>query len=84
MAVCIIKGIPYELISAVSSRTRVGINTKQIPKGKSKEYVADWLEITFGIKVDEDNVADGILLAICGLIEGCEFKKMKTKKKRKK
>jgi hypothetical protein len=84
LANCIIKKIPYELISAVSSRSRVGINTKLIPKGQSKEYVANWLKEMFGLELDEDNVADGILLAICGLIEGCEFKKLKSKKKRKK
>jgi len=84
MAQCINKNLNFELIGPVSARSKVGINQKKIPKGKSKEYVAEWLKSTLGIEMKENNVADAIILALCGLIEGCEFKKMKTKKKRKK
>ena len=84
MAQCINKKLAFELIGPVSARSKVGINQKKIPKGKSKEYVKEWLGTTLGIEMKENNVADSIVLALCGLIEGCEFKKMKTKKKAKK
>jgi len=83
MAQCINKNIPFELIGPVSARSKVGINQRKIPKGKSKEYIKEWLQITLGVKMEENNVADAIILALCGLIEGCQFKKMKTKKKKK-
>ena len=84
MAQAINKNLNFELIGPVSARSKVGINQKKIPKGKSKEYVADWLRTTLEIDMKENNVADAIVLALCGLIEGCEFKKMKRKKKSKK
>lgn len=82
MAQCLNKKIPFELIAPVSARSKVGINQKKIPKGKSKEYIAEWLATILDIKMEENNVADAIILALCGLIEGCTFKKMKKKTKR--
>ena len=75
MAQCLNKNIPFELIGPVSARSKVGINQKKIPKGKSKEYIKEWLRLNLGIKMTENNVADAIILALWGLIEGCEFKK---------
>lgn len=84
LAQAISKGKHYEIISAISSRSRVGINTKKIPKGESKDYIGKWMEDILGCEIDENNAVDGILLSLVGLIEDCQFKKLKKKKKVKK
>jgi len=82
LAQAISKGKYYEIISAISSRSKIGINIKKIPKGESKIYIKEWMENILGIKIDEDNVVDGILLALVGLCEDTVYtKKAKTKKK---
>ena len=82
---CIKKGIPYELISAVSCRAKLGINTRSFGKGKSKEAVAHWLKTQLNIELNDDDASDAICLALCGIFDSFDFKpKPKAKKKRKK
>jgi Holliday junction resolvasome RuvABC endonuclease subunit len=47
---CIKKEIPFEIISAVSARARLKINTRQYGKGKSKLAVSHWLKSSLGIE----------------------------------
>jgi len=96
MACAINKGISFATIGASSSRAKLFTLDRKKYKGKPKEAVADYLK-SIGIEIDEDNCADGVILALLGIIEGMDFrsateiakekkaiKKLKTKKKRKK
>lgn len=96
MACAINKNIPFETIGASSSRAKLFTLDRKKYKGKPKEAVADYLK-SIGIEIDEDNCADGVILALLGIIEGMDFrsateiakekkaiKKMKTKKKKSK
>ena len=96
MAQAINNNIPFETIGASSSRAKLFTLDRKKYKGKPKEAVADYLK-SIGVEIDEDNCADGVILALLGIIEGMDFrtateiakekkaiKKMKTKKKRKK
>ena len=79
--------IEFKIIGAKSARSKLfKMDTKKY-KGKSKEAVKDYLT-SIGIEIDEDNCADGILLALLGIIEGMSFlpktvKKTKKRRKRK-
>jgi len=75
--------IHFETIGAVSARAKLGINTRKYP-GKAKKAVKMWLKETLDLKLDEDNCADGIVLALLGIIEGIDFKPKTKKRKRKK
>lgn len=81
---CIRKNINYETISAVSCRAKLGINTKKFGKGKSKLAVSDWLKNNLNIKLDDEDASDAVCLAICGLLEGLDFRSEKDIKKDKK
>jgi Holliday junction resolvasome RuvABC endonuclease subunit len=96
MAQAINNNISFETIGASSSRAKLFTLDRKKYKGKPKEAVADYLK-SIGIEIDEDNCADGVILALLGIIEGMDFrsateiakekkaiKKMKTKKKRNK
>lgn len=82
MAHTIENQIHFECIKAVSARAKLKINTRSY-KGKPKKAVADWLKNNLELELDEDNCADGVVLALLGIIEGLDFKPKTVKKKRK-
>ncbi len=91
MARCIEKKIPFQFLSAISARANLGIKTKKdkdgnkIPKGHTKEVVANWLKEEFGFEIDQNDIADALVLVLNGLCEDTVYtKKAKTKKKVKK
>ena len=73
MACAINKNIPFETIGASSSRAKLFTLDKKLYKGKPKEAVANYLK-SLGIEIDEDNCADGVILALLGVIEGMDFR----------
>ena len=91
MAQAINNEVPFATIGASSSRAKLFTLDRKKYKGKPKEAVADYLK-SIGIEIDEDNCADGVILALLGIIEGMDFrsnaeiaksKKCKLKKKAK-
>jgi Holliday junction resolvasome RuvABC endonuclease subunit len=96
MACAINKSVNFATIGASSSRAKLFTLDRKKYKGKPKEAVADYLK-SIGIEIDEDNCADGVILALLGIIDGMDFrsateitkekkaiKKLKKKLKRKK
>jgi Holliday junction resolvasome RuvABC endonuclease subunit len=96
MACAINKSVNFATIGASSSRAKLFVLDRKKYKGKPKEAVADYLK-SIGIEIDEDNCADGVILALLGIIDGMDFrsateitkekkaiKKLKKKLKRKK
>ena len=75
--------IEFKIIGAKSARSKLFKMDTKLYKGRAKEAVKDYLT-TVGIEIDEDNCADGILLALLGIIEGTDFKPKTVNKKRKK
>jgi Holliday junction resolvasome RuvABC endonuclease subunit len=73
MACAINKNIPFETIGASSSRAKLFTLDRKKYKGKPKEAVANYLK-SIGIEIDEDNCADGVILALLGIIEGMDFR----------
>lgn len=71
------KKIPWHLIRAVSARALLKIDARKFGKGKSKESVAYWLETKLGIKLDDPDISDAIVLAIVALCEGVNYEKNK-------
>jgi Holliday junction resolvasome RuvABC endonuclease subunit len=65
--------IHFETIGASSSRAKLFTLDKKLYKGKPKEAVANYLK-SLGIEIDEDNCADGVILALLGVIEGMDFR----------
>ena len=74
------KDIPYETISAVSARAKFKIDTKKCGKGKSKDAVAMWVK-NLGIKMTDNNIVDGLVLALCGICDGLDFRSQKQIRK---
>ena len=73
---CIKKKIPYELISALSCRSRLGIKTTAkagYGKGQSKKAVADWLKNNLDISLNDEDASDAVCLALLGILEGVKF-----------
>lgn len=87
IAECIKKEIDYELISAVTCRAKFNIVTTKkagYGRGMAKKAVSDWLENKLNIKVDDEDISDAIILALCGLIKDFDFEaKAKAKGKKK-
>lgn len=81
MAHAINNEVHFETISAVSARAKLKINTRAY-KGKSKVAVKKWLKETLNLDIKEDNCADGIVLALLGIIEDMNFAPKTKKKKR--
>lgn len=81
MCIAIQKGIPYELIAASPARSRLEI--PKPPKGKSKSFIAKWLKKKLDITVDDDDIADSIILALLGIIDGIDFRSKAAIKKAK-
>jgi hypothetical protein len=68
------RGLNYELISAKSARAKFfKIDYKKYGKGKSKLAVADWIK-SLDIKITDNNIADGFILALLGMCEGMDFR----------
>ena len=83
IAQCLNKKINFKLISATSARSKFFVLNSRIYKGRTKQAVLDYLR-TIGIETYDTDVADAIILALCGICEGIDFKpKTKKKKKRK-
>jgi Holliday junction resolvasome RuvABC endonuclease subunit len=73
IAQAINNNILFKTIGASSARAKLFKLDKKAYKGRSKEAVADYLK-SIGIEIDEDNCADGVILAILGIIDGLDFR----------
>lgn len=75
IGLCIEKKIPWHLIRAVSARSILKIDARRLGKGKSKEAVALWLKEKLGLKLDDPDISDAIVLALLGVLEGIKYEK---------
>jgi Holliday junction resolvasome RuvABC endonuclease subunit len=68
-AVCVLKNITnIRFVQANSARRQVMPNIKI----KDKKDIMKWIKDNLGIKMFDDNIADAIILALCGLkMEEC-------------
>jgi len=73
MAQAINNDVHFETIGAKSSRAKFFKLDSKKYKGKTKQAVADYLK-GIGIKIDEDNCADGVILALLGVCEDIDFR----------
>jgi len=80
MAHAIEKNVHFETIGASSARSKLFTLDRKKYKGKTKQAVADYLK-SIGIKIDEDNCADGIILALLGIIVDMDFRSQSAIKK---
>ena len=76
MAQAINNEVHFETIGAKSARAKFFKLDSKKYKGKTKKAVADYL-ISLGIKIDEDNCADGVILALLGVCEDIDFRTKK-------
>jgi hypothetical protein len=83
ISACIRKDIKFETISATSARSKFQIDVKKYGKGKSKQAVADWVK-NLDIVLGDNNIVDGFILALLGLIENQDFRSQKDIKEDKK
>jgi Holliday junction resolvasome RuvABC endonuclease subunit len=56
-------------ISPISVRCKVGFKKDSKSKIKLKEQIKNWIEDKFDLIIDNDNLADGFILALQGVIE---------------
>lgn len=82
------KKIPWERIGASSARAKLKIDSRKFGSGKSKESVAWWLETKLGIKLDDPDISDAIVLCLLGICQDLDFRSQveiaKAKKREKK
>jgi len=86
IAQCINKKIDFKLISALSARSKFFKLDSKKYKGRTKEAVGDYLK-TIGIETEDNDVNDAIILGLCGICDGIDFrskKEISKSKKRKK
>ena len=81
IAECIKKDINYEIISAVSAKSKLKIDTMRFGAGKAKEAVGWWLKNVLGINLTDNNIQDACVLSILGICDGLDFKPNTVKKK---
>jgi len=72
--------VSFETIGARSARAKLFKIDYKKYKGRTKEAVSDYIK-SLGIEINEHNCADGVLLALLGIINGMDFKP-KTKKRK--
>jgi len=77
---CIKKDMFYDTISAVSARSKFKIDTRKYGKGQSKKCVAEWVK-NLGIDLTDNNLVDGLVLALCGICDNLNFQSQKEIKK---
>lgn len=73
---CIRKEVEYETIMAKDCRAKLGIKTTKkagYGRGMAKKAVADYLEKNFGIKLEDEDASDAVILALLGILEGVKF-----------
>lgn len=56
-------------IQPISARSRVGIKLDKKSKKKTKDQICDWVEDNFGLLIEDDNLADGFVLALNGVLD---------------
>jgi Holliday junction resolvasome RuvABC endonuclease subunit len=83
IAQAINKNVHFEMIGAKSARAKLFKLDCKKWKGRTKEAVADYLK-NIGIEINEHNCADGVLLALLGIIKDIDFRSQKEIKKQKK
>lgn len=76
------KGLEYEIISAISARSKFKIDTKAFPgdKNGTKKSIALWVKENTMVDFDDDNINDAIVLALCGICEDFNFEATTSKK----
>jgi len=67
--------MPYEFILAKSARSKLKI---KMIAGEPKKSVSSYLYNQLDIEVDDNDIADAIVLAILGLIDGLDFRSNAT------
>ena len=73
---CIRKNVNYETVMAKDCRAKLGIKTTKkagYGRGMAKKAVADYLENTFKIKLNDEDASDSVILAMLGILEGIKF-----------
>lgn len=78
IAECVKKGINYDLISAISARSKFKIDTKKFGKGKTKQAVGEWIKEKLNLKFNDNNINDALILALIGI---CDNINLESKKK---
>lgn len=73
MARAINNNVPFVTIGAKSARAKLFKLDSKKYKGRTKEAVADYLK-SIGIEIEENNCADGVILALLGIIEDMDFR----------
>jgi len=82
IAECVKKGINYDLISAVSARSKFKIDVKKLGKGKSKQCVGLWIKEKLSLTYDDNNINDALILALIGICENILLEPKSTRKKK--
>lgn len=84
IAICELKGLNYETISATSARAKFKIDSRKCGKGKTKQSIALWLKETLNLQFTDNNLVDGFVLGLLGLVDGMDFRSQTDIKKDKK
>lgn len=83
VSVCIKKNIPFKLLLAKSARAKFFVLDSKKWKGKTKQAVAEYLK-TLDIEVDDTDISDAVILALCGICEDLNFNPKSKQPKKKK
>lgn len=67
------KEVNYAIIGAISSRAKFSIDINACGKGNTKKAIMGWVK-SLGFEFKDNNLADGFLLALLGIIEGMDFR----------
>jgi len=82
--ICEVKNVKgYTFKTPSHMRAQVGLKMGQAKKGEAKQFVRQWIIDNLDLDIENDNVADGIIIALYGLIDNEEAKKKVTSKLRK-
>lgn len=84
IAQCLNKKIDFQTINAVSARNKFFKINYKIYKGRTKEAVANYLKNALDIWLDDYDISDAIILALCGICENINFTISKKKHRKRK
>jgi len=79
VAQCLNKKIDFKLILAITARSNFFKLDSKKYKGRTKDAVGDYLQ-SIGIKTEDNDVNDAIILGLCGICENIRFAKKDNKK----
>lgn len=74
--------VDYTFKTPTHMRAQVGLKMGKAKKGKAKQFIRQWIVENLDLDIENDNVADGLIISLYSLIDHTQVKTKRTNKLR--